>query len=261
MLFDLSSPGRKNVVRVVFGFLALIFAVGFVGFGIGGELGGGGIIDSITGNGSGSTDDAFEQQIEDAEEAIEADPADSDALSDLALFRVQSGTAQLERDEATNAPVGLTEDARAEFEEAIVAWESYVETDQPKVDVATASAVVSAYFFLGDATGAAEAQTLLAESSPSAPNYGSLADLYYRDLEIEKGDRARDQALEEGNKELDKVIEAQLAQVRKQALAAEKQQEKQGQGTDAAPTGEGTALEDPFGGGIEPVDPGAVPVP
>lgn len=261
MLFDLSSPGRKNVVRVVFGFLALIFAVGFVGFGIGGELGGGGIVDSLTGNSSGSTDDAFEQQIEDAEEAIDADPEDSDALSDLALFRVQSGTAQLERDEATSAPVGLTEDARAEFEEAITAWESYLGTDPQKVDVATASAIVSAYFYLGDVTGATEAQLRLAESSPSAPNYGSLADLYYRDLAIDKGDQARDQALEEGSKQLDKVIEAQLEQVRKQAVMAKAQLAQQGEGAGEAPTGEGTALEDPFGGGIEPVDPGAAPVP
>ena len=99
MLFDLSSPGRKNVIRVVYGVLALLFPVGFVGFGIGGELGGGGLFDSLSGGGGdGVTAEQFEQQIEDAEAALETNPARrAGAAATLADYRYLSGHAQLER--------------------------------------------------------------------------------------------------------------------------------------------------------------------
>lgn len=261
MLFDLTSPRRKTAVRIVFGFLALIFAVGFVGFGIGGELGGGGIIDSLTGSG-GTTDDAFEQQIEDAEEAVDADPADSEALADLILLRSQSGDAQLDVDEATGQPIGLSEESRGEYEEAISLWQQYLDTDPRKVDAAAGNAVVLAYRYLGDTDGAIAAQRELAESDPSGPNFGSLASFLYSDLQIEAGDKARDQALAESNAETKKLISEQLDQLRKQAVKAEKAEKKQ---PNSAP-GESPELSDPFGG-LDPsqpggtLDPGALPAP
>ena len=99
MIFDLSSPGRKNVVRVVFGFLALLFAVGFIFLGIGTR----GRVQAAStrrlGGDNNSTSDAFEQQIEDAEAAVEKSPDDPKALSELVLLRTQSGSSQLEVDE------------------------------------------------------------------------------------------------------------------------------------------------------------------
>jgi hypothetical protein len=251
MLFDLSSPGRKNVVRVVFSILALLFFVGFIGFGVG-TSGGGGIFDSITGNGGGSTDDAFEQQIEDQEDAIDKNPQDASALASLALLRTQSGDAQLERDESTGAPTGLSEDSRDEYEKAITAWEQYLKTKPQKINVATANAVVLAYRYLGDIDGAIKAQTVLAESDPSGPAYGALASFLYSDLQIPQGDKARDQAIEESNSQTAKLIEKQLEQIRKQALKAKEKQDKQPNSA----TGEAPELEDPFGG-LNPADPGA----
>ena len=83
MLFDLTSPGRKTAVRIIFGFLALIFAGGFIFLGIGTE-GGLNPFDSV--GGGGSTADAFEQQIEDAEEELEQDPTNSDTLANLVVL-------------------------------------------------------------------------------------------------------------------------------------------------------------------------------
>ena len=261
MLFDLSSPRRKTAVRIVFGFLALLFAIGFVGFGIGGEIGGGGIIDSLSGN-SSSTDDAYEQQIEDAEKAVEARPDDGDALADLVLLRAQSGDAQLDVDEATGMPVGLSDNSRSEYEEAILVWQRYLETEPRKVNPAAANAVVLAYRYLGDVSGAIAAQRELAQSDPSAPNLAGLASFLYADLQIEKADQARDDALVEANAQTKKLIAEQLAQIRKQAVKAEKQQKKQPESA----TGGGSELSDPFGGlsPTEPggtLDPGALPAP
>ena len=249
MLFDLSSPGRKTAVRIVFGFLAVIFAVGFVGFGIGGEIGGGGIIDSISGN-SSSTDDAYEQQIEDAEAAVESDPSDSDALADLVLLRYQSGDAQREVNEETGA-ISLTTEARDEFEKAISVWQQYLDTDPKEVDAAAAGAVIQAYISLEDIDGVIDAQSALAKSDPTAPNLAQLADFLYRSLDIEKADEARDKALAEADAETKKLITQQLTAIRKQAVKAEEAQKKQ---PDSA-TGESPALSDPFGG-LNPTDPG-----
>ncbi|MDQ3759708.1 MAG: tetratricopeptide repeat protein [Actinomycetota bacterium] len=249
MLFDLTSPGRKTAVRIIFGFLAVIFASGFVLLGIGTE-GGQNPLESIFGS-NNTTDGAFEQQIEDAEQAVEDDPQDSDALASLVVLRARSGDAQLEVDEETGQPVGLTDDSRGEYEEAISVWQQYLDVDPKKIDLAAASAAVLAYRYLGDVDGAISAQEALAESDPSGANFGALASFLYADLQIEKGDKARDQALAEANEETKKLITQQLGQIRKQAVKAEKAQSKQ---PDSA-TGGGSELADPFGG-LSPTEPG-----
>ena len=253
MLFDLSSPGRKNVVRVVFGFLALIFAVGFIGFGIGGEIGGGGIVDSITGGGGSDTADQYEQQIEDAESTLETDPENQRALANLAQYRYLSGQAQLEIDEATGQPT-LTEESRGEFEKAIDAFTRYLDTKPEKPDVGSAGQVVQAYVFLGDAEGAARAQQILADANPSAGTYSTLAYYLFADLNFKAAEKAVERALAEAKPGERKSIEKQLDQLRK---AAEKQKKQAAQLPESA-TGGGTGIEDPFGG-LAPDAGGAVP--
>ncbi|MEJ7875405.1 MAG: hypothetical protein WKF62_02005 [Solirubrobacterales bacterium] len=260
MIFDLTSPGRKRVVRVVFGFLALIFAVGFVGFGIGGELGGGGILDGLTGGGS-STSDAFEQQIDDAETAVEESPDDPKALSELVLLRAQSAASQLDVDEETGQP-SLTEESREEYEKAVSVWQTYLDTEPQKVDAATARAAVSAYQSLNDINGVIDAQGRLAEADPDATSFGLLATFLYLDLQIDKGDKARDQALDESKDSEAKLIEEQLDTYRKQALKAEKAEAA----LPKSEQGQSPELADPFGG-LSPtapggsLDPGALPAP
>ncbi len=151
MIFDLSSPGRKNVVRVVFGFLAFIFAGGFIFLGIGTE-GGFNPLDSLFGD-NNSTSGAFEQQIEDAEDAVEKNPDDPKALSELVLLRTQSGASQLEVDETTQQPTpdrGVQSRVR---EGRLPLWQDYLALDPKEVDAATARAAASAYQFLEDING------------------------------------------------------------------------------------------------------------
>ena len=249
MLFDLTSPGRKTAVRIIFGFLAFIFAAGFIFLGIGTE-GGFNPFDSA---GGGSTDDAFEQQIEDAEDEIAADPDDPEPLANLIVLRAQSGQNQLDVDEETGAPIALTEDARQEYEEAISLWQDYLEMEPRRVNAAAAGAVVQAYRFLGDTEGAIAAQRAYAKSDPTAVNLGFLAQLLYFDLKIEAADEVRDEAIAAVGPADDKqLLTQQLEQIRKQAVKAEEQQKKQPE----APTGEGSELADPFGG-LSPTDPAA----
>lgn len=241
MLFDLSSPGRKNVIRVVYGVLAFLFLLGFVGFGIGGELGSGGIIDSLTGGGGGgSTADQFEEQIEDAEKQLEGDPENPRALEELVTLRFQSGQVQLDVNEQTGVPT-VSEEARGEFEASVEMWGRYVQTEPKKVDITTASSAVNAYRFLEDAEGAAEAQQLLAESDPSTNSYSTLAFFRFAALDFKGGDEAVALAVKEAKPSERKQIERQLSSIRKQAERLKKAQGK------APPGSEGAGLQDPFG--------------
>lgn len=256
MLFDLSSPRRKNVVRVVYGALALLFAGGFIFFGIGSESGAGGLFDGLFGEGGGgSTADQFEQQVEDAEEKLESNPEDQRALQQLAYYRAQSGISQLEQDESTGFPV-VTEDARDELEAAIEAWNRYLETDPQRPDLATASQIVQAYVLFNDAEGAADAQEIVAETNPSSGAFANLANYRYADFDFKAGDKAKERALEEAKPDERKSIEKQLDQIREGWLKQEKKIEKQGGSEEGA---EG-ALNSPFGGlspdsGLPPTTP------
>ncbi len=254
MLFDLTSPGRKNIIRVVYGVLALLFLIGFVGFGIGGEIGGGGIVDSLTGGGSGGdTADQYEQQIEDAESTLETEPENQRALANLAQYRYLSGQAQLDIDEATGRPT-LTEESRGEFEKAIDAFTQYLDTRPQKPDVATAGQVVQAYVFLGDAEGAARAQQILADANPSTGTYSTLAYYLFADLDFKAAEKAVERALAEAKPGERKRIEKQLDELR----AAAEKQKKQIEKLPESATGGGTGIEDPFGG-LTPDAGGAVP--
>ncbi len=259
MIFDLSSsPRRKMVVRVVFGFLAVIFAGGFILFGIGGELGGGGLFDGLFGSSGGSsTAEQYEQQVEDAESKLEEDPGNERALTDLIQFRFLSGQAQLEYDEATGQPSGLTEESRGEFEEVVVNWDAYLDTKPDKIAAATASNVVNALRFLGDSGGAADAQAALAKSDPSATNYAALANLRYQDLDLKAGDAAKDRALADAKPNIAKQIKAQLDPLREQVVKFKKDQAKLPESEDP---GAG-ALGDPFGGLSPDAGGGLTPAP
>jgi hypothetical protein len=248
VLFDLKSGKRRRVVQVVFGGLAVLFAVGFLGFGIGGETGGGGILDAVgLGGDGGSGNPQFDEQIDDAEAQVEADPKDEKALLELAEVRYQAGQIELESDPETGAPV-LTEESRTQFEASLDAWERYLDLKPDKPDPGTAALVAQAYVQLNDAEGAAAAQEIVAEDNPSSGTYGNLALYRYAAGDIEGGDEAADRAVQEAEPSQRETIEKQLAQLSEQAQALKKELAEQAEkgGEEAAPPA------DPFGdlGGI-----------
>src|ERR687892_2817350 len=134
VLFDLKSGKRRRVIQVVFGFLAFIFFISFVGFGIGSDATGG-IFDAlgIGGGTGGSSDPQYEEQIEDAEGRLETDPNNPRALLDLASYHYLSAGEGVTTDAETGIPE-VSEDARQEFEEAVAAWEDYLKTDPQRPD-------------------------------------------------------------------------------------------------------------------------------
>lgn len=241
MLFDIRSGKRRRVVQIVFGFLAILFAVSFIGFGIGGDVS----IDpsSIFGGGDENVSSQYEGEIDDAEAALQDDPRDEEALVSLATARVLTGQQELSTNEETRRPE-VTDESRAEFDQAFDAWERYLKLDPKPVDGSAASQMIQAYGLVEDFAGAADTQQILADQKPTAQNLFTLS--YYRfvDLDVKAGEAAGDEAIAEAKGAEKKQITKSVSQLSNQAAAAQKQIDAQGGGSEAAEQ----AIEDPFGG-------------
>jgi preprotein translocase subunit Sss1 len=275
VLFDLQSPGRRRVLKFVYGALAVLFFVGFVGFGVGSEVGGGGIAD-IFGSGDGSDENPFEEEISSAEEKLQTNPQDPVALLELTKARLGSASQNAEVDEETGASIP-TSDAGEEAAQALDAWTRYLAVAK-KPDPPTAGQVANAYFLrdgivlapdasgqlavaFGSPTvidaqaaaqGAAEAQAILAADQPSQSTYGTLALFRHYAGDTAGAQQAEQAAIAEApnqQKQLEQIFKnyAKLGSLLQQEVAkAQKQQQQQG---GAAGGATGGSLED-FGGGL-----------
>ena len=260
MLFDLQSPGRQRVIKVVYTLLAVLLAVGLVGFGIGSSATGG--LSEIFGGG-GSSDTGFEDDIDDAQARVDANPKNERAQLQLATLYLQQGNSQLDADTSTGQTV-LTTDAEESFNKAADAWDAYLKQKPAKPDDGIALQIAGTFFLLAQnadsgadarsqVEAAAEAQQVAADQNPSKGNLGNLALYYYFAGEFAKGDQAADQAVAKSTKAEQADLKKQFESIRKQAeafekqLAAEKKQGAQQGGSNPLEGGEGGALG---GGGL-----------
>jgi hypothetical protein len=249
MIFDLKSGKRRRVVQVVFGVLAFLFFISFVGFGIGSGVSGG-IFDALgIGGGSGDDDPQFEQQISDAQDRLERSPTDGGAVAELITAYYQSASEGITLDEQTGAQ-SVSEEARVDLEKAAQAWADYLKADPEKVNVDAASRVVQVFVVLGDAENAAEAQQVVADAQKSATAYYSLVLYLYAANKIEAGDEAAKLAVEAAADSTQaEQLEKALDNLRKQAIKYQQQLEEARQAQEES-GGEGTApepLDNPFG--------------
>jgi hypothetical protein len=254
VIFDLKSGKRRRVVQVVFGFLAFVFFISFVGFGVGSDVTGG-IFDAlgIGGSNSSGSDPQFEQQIEDAQDAVAANPKSGNAAADLiGAFYASATSGGVNTDQQTGQ-VSISEDAHNDLLQAAQAWDDYLKTKPAQPSLAAAASAVQVFQLLNEAGGAAEAQEVVANDQKSAAGYAQLAFYLYADLQIDKADAVAKKAVAaaaaEGSDR--KQIEKSLQAYHDQAVKFQKQQEqqqRQAQQQGGGATGGGAQLEDPFGG-------------
>ncbi len=249
MLFDLQSPGRRRIIKVVYATLAILLAVGLVGFGIGSDATGG--ISDIF-NSGGSADTGFEDEIDDAETKAEANPKDAAAQLELVTLYIQQGDGQLDADEATGQTI-VTGDASDSYNSAADAWAAYLALKPPKPDTGAALRIANTFFLLAQNStsavearvqveNAAEAQQVAADADASRGNLGNLALYLYFAGRFAEGDQAVAQSVAKTPKAEQGTTRKQLEQIKTQAEAFEKQvaqEKKQG----AASEG-----ENPLGG-------------
>lgn len=257
MIFDLKSGKRRRVVQVVFGLLAFLFFISFVGFGIGSDASGG-IFDALgLGGDDTSSNPQYEQQIEDAESTLATDPKNDRALLDLARYHylsaVDSGVSQ----DPQTGQTSISEDARSDLEASVAAWADYLKTKPRNPDPSVAGNAAQAYVLLADADGAAGAQRIVAESQDTASGYGQLAFYLYAGGRIAAGDAAAKRAVAATEPAQRNAIKKNLAALSEQASKQKKQLARQAEGQKGQPSAGAEALENPFGGlsGAAPVAP------
>ena len=245
MIFDLKSGKRRRVVQIVFGFLAFIFFISFVGFGIGSDVSGG-IFDAIgLGGDDASSSPQYEQQIEDANETLETEPENERALLDLTNAYFRSATETGVTVNAETGAIEITEESRAALEQSIDAWERYVATKPQRPDTTAAARAAESYRYLLDADGAAKAQALVADAQGTSSAFAQLAIYLYADGQIKQGDAAGDKAVAAAEPSQRQAIRKNMDTLGEQARKQKKRLENLPEG---GAEGGGTGIEDPFGG-------------
>ena len=252
MLFDLQSPGRRRIIKVVYAMLAILLAVGLVGFGIGSDATGG--LSEIFGGGGG-TDTGFEDQIDDAETKAQENPKDPNAQLELVTLYIQQGNQLLDVDETTQQTV-LTPDAEEAYNKAADSWDAYLKLKPKKPDSGAAIQLASTFFVLAQNStsatearvqveNAAEAQQVATDTDPSRGNLGNLALYLYFAGDFAAADQAAADALAKTPKDEQKTAQQNFDDLKKQAEAFDKQlakEKKQGASGENPLEGSGGAL-------------------
>jgi hypothetical protein len=271
VLFDLQSPRRRRFIRVVFGGLALIFAISFVFLGVG--TGGGGFsFSDLFGGGGGSSSTAFDGDIKDAQAKLAVNPNDTTTLATLVQLQYSAANSNTD---SNGAP---TSDGVEHLREAADAWNKYVKAtngnisptaavyalntfdllaridfSQARTDTSTTEALADVNAAVDDWKSAAQAQQVLITKQPkkaTSNSYATLAQYLYLAGDTKGGDQAAAQA--KAIKGADaSTIDSQLKQVQQlgqQLQQAIKQISKQQQ-TQGATGGGATG-----GGGANPLN-------
>ncbi|MGH2867664.1 MAG: hypothetical protein ACRDNK_08855 [Solirubrobacteraceae bacterium] len=193
MLFDLRSRGRRRTVQFVYLGLAVLMGGGLVLFGVGSGTSGGGLLNGLSGNGSGNSGSAVvSAQEKSAVKATTANPNDASAWASLVGARWSNASSGNNYNSATRT---FTASGRKELTKTTVAWERYqslTKTPDPNVAILAAQA----YGQLADYAGEASAWEIQAAANPnSARGYECLAAAAYAAKQTRKGDLALAKAL------------------------------------------------------------------
>jgi hypothetical protein len=215
VLFDLTSPRRRRVVRVVFGGLALIFAISFVFLGVG--TGGGGFsFSDLFGGGSSDSSTAFDSDIEAAQTKLATNPNDTTTLASLVQLHYSAANANTD---SSGAP---TEDGVQQLRQAADTWNKYVKASngnptptaavyavntfdllaridfsQARTDTSQPEALADINAAVDDWKSAAQAQQVLIDKQgdkATSNQYATLAQYLYLAGDTKGGDQAAAQA-------------------------------------------------------------------
>ena len=232
MLFDLRSPARRRMIKVIYSFLAVLMAVGLVGFGIGGATSGG-IFDVSGGCGGDDPNNQFQEDVDKAQERTQTQPSSPGAWA--ALTRAQYQLAATQADQNTGA---FTADGRKDLIAADRSWKRYLTLVGEKPNPNLASLMVQAYTGLNRPKDAVKAQQIVTDAQPSANAFYQLAVYGYAANDTRTGDLAGQRALDLTAKDLQPGLRERLKDAKESA-----QQAQQGGGAGGA------------GGGSTPVTP------
>jgi hypothetical protein len=218
MLFDLRGRGRRRTVKVIYLALALLLGGSLVGFGIGSNTSGGGLVDALLGKdggGSGtSPDKTLDKQAQNAVKDTRLRPRDPLPWAKLSGLRFQRANAGGGFQSATG---------RKQLVLATQAWERYVALDPKRLDEGLALQMTQAYGISGlnQPLKAFRAMRIVtAETKPPNSNlYQQLAVLAYYAHQTTTGDLAADRAVQLAPAAMRKQLRAGLKQAKADPLS------------------------------------------
>jgi hypothetical protein len=221
MLFDLRSPHRRRVIKVVYVFLALLIGGGLIFFGVGTGNNSGGLLSNVGGGGgSANGANAYTQALATAQKKAKAAPNDPAAWA--AVGKATFNLAQLPANYVTNQ--GYTASGHTVLANLKQAWTKYLALAPAKPDVTFADEVVAAFGSppgIADYKTAESGQEVVASSlSTQYTQYEYLAYYAYLANEPTRGDLAAARAVALAPKSLRKQTQTALKTMKAQALAA-----------------------------------------
>jgi hypothetical protein len=220
MLFDLRGRGRQHTVKIVYITLAFLMGGGLVLFGIGGATNGG-LVDAITGNGSGGDTGAerFEKQIKASQAKLAANRKDEAAWVTLIRAQVNLAGTGEQYESATNQ---YTEAGKADLRKATASWKAYLAIEPKNKDeqARVASRIVQAYAALDDLPGLVQAQEIVALNREAVGPYAALAQYAYLAGQTRKGDLASKKALSLEDPDQRNQLKGELDTYKQQAAQA-----------------------------------------
>jgi len=217
MLFDLRGRGRRRTIQVIYLFLAIIMAVGLIGFGIGGATNGG-WIDSLFGGGGGgsSSNDVFQKRVDENVAKLKTNPNNQAVLAALVTARYQLA-------QELAADPDKAKEADAQLNLAARTWDRYLKLNPDTIDDSAARTAVNVFAVLNKPADAAGAQEYVIDASGDAATYQQYATLFtyaYAAGQTRKADLAYNKALELApSKDSRATIKAQMDSVKQQSAA------------------------------------------
>jgi hypothetical protein len=215
MLFDLRARGRRRTVQVVYVSLALLFLVGFIGFGVGVGGSGGSPVEAIFGSKEGSSSSSYAKQVSEAEKQTKTHPNEAYAWAKLAeaLFHNANGSEFYDEEKQQ-----FTAKGKEQLTKVVNAWNRYVAlkpTDPPLTIADDMVRVFSEEGLNQPAEAVAALQLIIPTKPPSVGLYGDLAKYAYQAKNVSVGDLAAQQTISLTPAAKRKEVEADLERLKK----------------------------------------------
>jgi len=261
MLFDLQSGKRRVVVKVVYAVLAVLMGLSLLL--IAGPLPFGDIFGSE--DAQEQAQDQFEEKAQRIEAKLVKDPENPELLIGLTRAYVSAGSNLSEV--GPNGEIGVTEEARQEYEKAASAWDEYLEaTDKPTSG--SAQLMANTLFTLAQTSpsnreaeanikATAEAQQIVADQRPTLNSLSTLGLYLAYTFDYAAARKATEEAKKFASSKFQREqLDNQLEEVEKRAREFEKafkeeeqlskslQESRKKEGAEG-----GGTFTNPFGGG------------
>lgn len=211
MLFDLRGRGRRRTVQVIYGGLALLIGAGLVFFGVGAGVGGGGLLNSLTGN-EGSGGASFSAQIEKYKKLTKQQPTNVHAWEQLVLAQLHEAGG-----ETYVTRTGVTSKGKELYNQIAQSWNSYLALNPPKPSLTVAKEMVAVFGEegLNEPTEAVKVlQAIIAAEPTNAVYYRFLAEYAYKAHNTSIGDLASEKAIALAPASERKELKTELAEIK-----------------------------------------------